>query len=199
MITGELKNQVDKIWEAFWTGGISNPLTVIEQFTFLLFLRRLDERQFLAENKANTTGHHVDNPIYQDTHQKLRWHRFKNVDPESLFELFTQPQTDCDNLTVFEHMKQLGSSAGVFAQFMKGVTFMIPTPKLLDQVVQMIDKIQMDDQDTKGDLYEYLLSKIASAGTNGQFRTPRHIIKMMVDMMQPNKYDTLCDPACGTA
>ena len=199
MITGELKSQVDKIWEAFWTGGISNPLTVIEQFTFLLFLRRLDERQLLEEKKANMIGSTVENPLYQTTHQKFRWHTFKNSDPESMFALFTQPQTDSDNLTTFEHMKQLGSSAGVFATFMKGATFMIPTPKLLDQVVQMIDKIQMDDRDTKGDLYEYLLSKIATAGTNGQFRTPRHIIKMMVEIMQPNKEDTLCDPACGSA
>jgi type I restriction enzyme M protein len=96
-------------------------------------------------------------------------------------------------------MKQLGSGAGIFAQYMKGATFMIPTPKLLDQVVQMIDGIQMDDRDTKGDLYEYLLSKIATAGTNGQFRTPRHIIKMMVEMMEPTQEDTICDPACGTS
>ena len=199
MITGELKNQVDKIWEAFWTGGISNPLTVIEQFTFLLFLRRMDERQLLEEKKANLIGSPVQSSLYTESQKKFRWHSLKNTDPETLFALFTQPQADCDNLTVFEHMKQLGSSAGVFAQFMKGATFMIPTPKLLDQVVQMIDKIQMDDRDTKGDLYEYLLSKIATAGTNGQFRTPRHIIKMMVDIMQPNKEDTLCDPACGSA
>ena len=96
-------------------------------------------------------------------------------------------------------MKQLGTEVGVFASFMKGATFMIATPRLLDQVVQMIDKIQMDDRDTKGDLYEYLLSKIATAGTNGQFRTPRHIIKMMVDIMRPTQEDTVCDPACGTA
>ena len=199
MVTGELKSQVDKIWETFWTGGISNPLTVIEQFTFLLFLRRLDERQQLAEKKANIIGVEAKQAIYQKQHAKFRWHQFKNVDPETMFALFTQPQTDVDNLTVFEHMKHLGNEAGVFAQYMKGATFMIPTPKLLDQVVQMIDKIQMDDRDTKGDLYEYLLSKIASAGTNGQFRTPRHIIKMMVEMMEPNREDTICDPACGTA
>lgn len=184
---------------AFWTGGISNPLTVIEQFTFLLFLRRLDEQQLLAEKKANTLGSPLQNPIYREAHKKFRWHTFKNLDPESLFALFTQPQIDSDNLTTFEHMKQLGSEVGVFARFMKGATFMIPTPKLLDQVVQMIDKIQMDDRDTKGDLYEYLLSKIATAGTNGQFRTPRQIIKMMVEIMQPTQEDTLCDPACGSA
>ena len=199
MITGEIRSQVDKIWEAFWTGGISNPLTVIEQFTFLLFLRRLDERQQLAEKKANIMGIDVENPIYPPEYKKLRWSSFKNTDPETQYALFTQPQADCDNLTAFEFMKQVGAEAGVFAKYMKGATFMIPTPKLLDQVVQMIDKIKMDDRDTKGDLYEYLLSKIATAGTNGQFRTPRHIIKMMVEIMQPTQEDTLCDPACGSA
>lgn len=199
MINGELRSQVDKIWESFWTGGIANPLTVIEQFTFLLFLRRLDERQQLEEKKAHLIGGQIQNVIYTDAQKKFRWHTFKNNDPETMFALFTQPQLDAENLTVFEHMKQLGSDAGIFAKYMKGATFMIPTPRLLDQVVQMIDKIQMDDRDTKGDLYEYLLSKIATAGRNGQFRTPRHIIKMMVEMIQPTKEDTICDPACGTA
>ena len=203
MITGELRSQVDKIWESFWTGGISNPLTVIEQFTFLLFLRRLDESQLLEEKKANITGVPITNPLYKDEHKKFRWHNFKDKDPEVIYNLFTMPQVDSDNLTVFEHMKQLGAlngnSAGVFSQYMKGATFMIQTPKLLDQVIQMIDKIKMDDRDTKGDLYEYLLSKIATAGTNGQFRTPRHIIKMMVEMVQPKKDDKICDPSCGSA
>mgnify|MGYP001377720889 FL=1 len=197
MITGELKSQVDKIWEAFWTGGISNPLTVIEQFTYLLFIRRLDERQLLEEKKANIAGIPIQNEIYSSAEKELRWSSFKHKDPQTLFDLFTKPQVN--GLTVFEHMKEIGEGAGVFAQYMKGATFMIPTPRLLDQVVQMIDKIQMDDRDTKGDLYEYLLSKIASAGTNGQFRTPRHIIKMMVDMVQPTKEDTICDPSSGTA
>lgn len=197
MITGELKSLVDKIWEAFWTGGISNPLTVIEQFTYLLFIRRLDERQLLEEKKANIAGIPIQNEIYSSAEKELRWSSFKHKDPQTLFDLFTKPQVN--GLTVFEHMKEIGEGAGVFAQYMKGATFMIPTPRLLDQVVQMIDKIQMDDRDTKGDLYEYLLSKIASAGTNGQFRTPRHIIKMMVDMVQPTKEDTICDPSSGTA
>jgi type I restriction enzyme M protein len=199
MITGELKSQVDKIWEAFWTGGISNPLTVIEQFTYLLFLRRLDESQQLEEKKANMMGIPMQNPVYAEGHKKLRWGQFKNADTDVMFELFTLPQLDADNLTAFEVMKQAGEKAGVFAKYMKGATFMIPTPKLLDLVIQMIDQIKMDDQDTKGDLYEYLLSKIATAGTNGQFRTPRHIIKMMVEIMQPSPEDTICDPSCGSA
>ncbi len=197
MITGELKSQVDKIWEAFWTGGISNPLMVIEQFTYLLFVRRLDERQQLEEKKANVVGIEIKNPVFTKEQEALRWSSFKNKEPETMFELFTKSQTD--GLTVFDHMKSVGETGGVFSQNMKGATFMIPTPRLLDMVVQMIDKIRMDDRDTKGDLYEYLLSKMATAGTNGQFRTPRHIIKMMVDMVEPQTEDTICDPSCGTA
>ncbi len=197
MITGELRSQVDKIWEAFWTGGISNPLTVIEQFTYLLFIRRLDENQLLEEKKASMTGAPLKNSFYTEDQKELRWNSFKNKDPETMFNLFTRAEPG--KQTVFEHMKEIGNKGGVFAKYMKGATFMIPTPRLLDQVVQMIDKIEMKDRDTKGDLYEYLLSKIAQAGTNGQFRTPRHIIKMMVEMVEPKKDDLICDPACGTA
>jgi type I restriction enzyme M protein len=197
MITGELKSQVDKIWEAFWTGGISNPLSVIEQFTYLLFIRRLDERQLLEEKKANTVGIPIQNEIFSPAQKELRWSSFKNKDPESMFEVFTKPVLD--SMTVFDHMKQVGNTGGVFAEFMSKANFIIATPRLLDQVVQLIDKINMNDRDTKGDLYEYMLSRIASAGTNGQFRTPRHIIKMMVDMTQPKKDDVICDPSSGTA
>ena len=197
MITGELKSQVDKIWEAFWTGGISNPLSVIEQFTYLLFIRRLDERQLLEEKKATTVGIPIQNVIFTEAQKELRWSSFKNKDPESMFEVFTKPIVD--DMTVFDHMKQVGDSAGVFAEFMSKANFIIATPRLLDQVVQLINEINMNDRDTKGDLYEYMLSKIASAGTNGQFRTPRHIIKMMVDMTQPKKEEIICDPSSGTA
>jgi type I restriction enzyme M protein len=197
MITGELKGQVDKIWESFWTGGVSNPLTVIEQFTYLLFIRRLDENQLLEEKKAAMIKKPVTNVIFTEEQAELRWSSFKNKEPQAMFDLFTKLVVN--ELSVFEHMKQVGDKVGVFAQYMKGATFMIPTPRLLDQVVQMIDKIKMEDRDTKGDVYEYLLSKIATAGTNGQFRTPRHIIKMMVDMVEPKKEDTICDPSAGTA
>jgi type I restriction enzyme M protein len=197
MITGEIKSQIDKIWESFWTGGVSNPLTVIEQFTYLLFIRRLDETQIMEEKKANMIKKPVSNVIFTPAQQELRWSSFKNKDPETMFDLFNRPTAG--SLSVFEHMKQVGDAVGVFAHYMKGATFMIPTPRLLDQVVQMIDKIKMEDRDTKGDVYEYLLSKIATAGTNGQFRTPRHIIRMMVDMVEPTKEDTICDPSAGTA
>jgi type I restriction enzyme M protein len=197
MITGELKSQVDKIWESFWTGGVANPLTVIEQFTYLLFIRRLDEIQLLEEKKAAMISKPVAQVIFINEQAELRWSSFKNKAPQEMFDLFTKLVVD--ELSVFEHMKQVGDKVGVFAQYMKGATFMIPTPRLLDQVVQLIDKIRMDDRDAKGDVYEYMLSKIASAGTNGQFRTPRHIIKMMVYILQPKKEDTMCDPSSGTA
>lgn len=199
MITGELRSSIDKIWNDFWTGGISNPLTVIEQFTYLIFLKRLDDKQLLKEKEANLLGVPMDRPIYTKKQTPLRWSSFKDKEPESMFELFTRPQRELDDLTVFDFMKNVGADGGVFAEYMKGATFMIPTPKLLDKVVQQIDKLPLENRDTKGDLYEYMLSKIAEAGTNGQFRTPRHIIRMMVEMTKPQKEDIISDPACGTA
>ena len=139
----------------------------------------------------------LKNPIFTETQSDLRWNIFKNKDPQTMFELFTKPMVD--DMTVFDHMRESGNQGGVFANFMQNAQFQIQTPRLLDQVVQMIDKVKMEDRDTKGDLYEYMLSKLSTAGTNGQFRTPRHIIKMMVDMVQPKKEETICDPACGTA
>ncbi|PXX30402.1 class I SAM-dependent DNA methyltransferase [Arenibacter sp. ARW7G5Y1] len=197
MITGDIKSQVDKIWDSFATGGVSNPLTVIEQFTYLLFIRRLDEIQLLEERKSAMIKKPIGNIIFTKEQSELRWNSFKNKEPQAMFDLFTKQVVD--DLSVFEHMKQVGDASGVFAKYMSGATFMIPTPRLLDQVVQLIDKIKMDDRDTKGDVYEYLLSKISTAGRNGQFRTPRHIIKMIVDMVQPKKEDSICDPSAGTA
>ena len=193
MITGELKSQIDKVWEAFWTGGLSNPLTVIEQMTYLLFVRRLDEIQTQKEQKANLLRIAIEEPIYTEDEYELRWSHFKNIDPEEMHKLFTKEKG------VFDFLRNVGSRSAAFSKFMKGATFMIPTPRLLAQVVEMLSNIDMSDRDTKGDVYEYLLSKIASAGQNGQFRTPRHIIKLMVDMTQPTLEDVICDPSCGTA
>ncbi len=192
MITGELKSQIDKVWEAFWTGGLSNPISVIEQMTYLLFIRRLDELQTQKEQKANLLKQTIEEPLYSTGEEHLRWSRFKNMDPEVMHKLFTQQEG------VFDFLKNIGSKSAAFSKFMKGATFMIPTPRLLAQVVEMLSNIDMVDRDTKGDVYEYLLSKIASAGQNGQFRTPRHIIRMMVDMVQPTVEDTICDPSSGT-
>lgn len=192
MITGELKSQIDRVWEAFWTGGLSNPLTVIEQMTYLLFIRRLDELQTQKEAKANLLKQPIDTPIYSEGEQELRWSRFKNMDPEVMHKLFVKQDG------IFDFLKNVGTKSAAFSKFMKGATFMIPTPRLLAQVVEMLSNIDMSDRDTKGDVYEYLLSKIASAGQNGQFRTPRHIIRMMVDMVQPTLEDVMCDPSSGT-
>ncbi|WP_210489885.1 type I restriction-modification system subunit M [Rufibacter aurantiacus] len=192
MITGELKSKIDKVWEAFWTGGLSNPITVIEQMTFLLFIRRLDELHTQREQKAAFLKKEIENPVYQKDEYELRWSYFKNTDPDVMYRLFTKENG------VFDFLKNLGATDGTFSNYMKGATFMIPTPRLLAQVVDMLSGINMEDRDTKGDVYEYLLSKIASAGQNGQFRTPRHIIKMMVQLVNPTPEDIIADPSAGT-
>lgn len=196
MLNPELRSQIDKIWEAFWTGGVSNPLTVIEQITYLLFLKRLDEQQETKESQARLTKKPIKDPIYQPSEKPIRWSSFKEEGaPEKLYEIFTRPNG------AFDFIKKLGEDKkSTFSKYLKGAVFMIPTPRLLSNVVDLISKINMKDRDTKGDVYEYLLSKIASAGQNGQFRTPRHIIKMMVAMMQPkyNEREVICDPSAGT-
>jgi type I restriction enzyme M protein len=193
MITGEIKSQVDRIWDAFWSGGISNPLEVIEQMTYLLFIKRLDELHTAKEKKANRLKQPIERPIFDTTQQHLRWSVFRQMgDASALYSLVADK--------VFPFIKTLGGGEGsTYSGHMRDARFTIPTPALLAKVVDMLDVIPMEDRDTKGDLYEYMLGKIASAGQNGQFRTPRHIIKLMVDMMAPKPTDVICDPACGTA
>lgn len=190
MITGELKSKIDAVWLAFSSGGISNPLEVIEQITYLLFIRRLDDLQTLKEEKARVTGT-VEEPIYQPSQSNLRWSVFKNTSPEVMF------QTVADE--VFPFLRQLGTDGSTYSGHMKDSRLTVPKAALLSKVVDMLDELPLNDRDTNGDLYEYLLSKIATAGRNGQFRTPRHIIQLMVDMMAPQPSDEICDPACGTA
>lgn len=194
MITGTIKTKVDHIWNAFWSGGISNPMEVIEQLTYLLFIKRLDDIQTLKENKANRTGKPVEQPIFTPEQRNLRWSVFKELgDPATMYKVVAEQ--------VFPFIRNLGgeSDNSTYAQHMKDARFTIPTPALLAKVVDMVADIPMDDRDTKGDLYEYMLGKIATAGQNGQFRTPRHIIQLMVDLMEPKPGDTICDPACGSA
>lgn len=203
MLTGELKNKVDQVWNAFWSGGIANPLEVIEQITYLLFLRGLDSDQTREENKAvrlkteplrlYPAGADDKGLAYDD----MRWSRFKNKSPAEMFKVLSEH--------VFPFLRSLSESDGqaaattsTFAHHMRDARFTIPTPALLAKVVDLLDGIPMDDRDTKGDLYEYMLGKIASAGQNGQFRTPRHIIQLMVALTAPTPQDTLCDPASGT-
>jgi len=191
MITGGLRNKIDQVWNAFWSGGISNPLEVIEQITYLLFIRRLDELQTLAESKARYQGGVIEDPIFLPGQQHLRWGKLKNRDPEVMFRIIADE--------VFPFLRSVGGDESTYANHMKDARFTIPNAGLLARVVDMLDDIPMADRDTNGDLYEYMLSKLASSGTNGQFRTPRHIIQLMVDMTAPTPQDSVCDPACGTA
>ena len=202
MITGELKSKVDQVWEAFASGGIANPLQVIEQITYLLFLRGLDDRHTLAENKANATGRPIENPVFPEgrdgigpdeglPYAAMRWSRLRNEGAERMFAIV--------DAHVFPFLRAMGGEGSSLQKQMEGARFEIATPRLLANVVDLLDAIPMNDRDTKGDLYEYMLSKIASAGRNGQFRTPRHIIALMVAMCEPTRDDTICDPACGTA
>jgi type I restriction enzyme M protein len=197
MLTGEIRSQIDAIWNAFWTGGISNPLEVIEQITYLLFLRRLDDLQTLEELKAQRLKKPIERRIFPEgkdpkkmPYEQLRWSKFKNLEAR---EMYT---TVSDH--VFPFLRTLGGDESTYAHHMKDARFTIPTPALLAKVVDLIDHVPMEDRDTKGDLYEYMLGKIASAGQNGQFRTPRHIIRLMVEMVAPKPTEIVCDPACGT-
>ena len=202
MITGELKSKIDAVWDNFWSGGIANPLEVIEQLTYLLFVKALDERQTLAENKANRTGQPIDTVIFPEGEQflpeglissrpysDLRWSRFKHLSAVDMFDVVER--------YVFPFLHQRAEES-THAKHMRGARLTIPTPGLLQKAVDGLDGIPMEDRDTKGDVYEYMLSKIATAGQNGQFRTPRHIIRLMVEMTAPQPGDTICDPASGT-
>ena len=191
MITGELKSKIDRVWDAFWSGGISNPLEVIEQITYLMFIKRLDEIHTRKERKANRTKRPIENPIFTDGQEDLRWSKFKDYDPEAMYKIVDKG--------VFPFLRNLGGGDSTYSEHMGDARFTIPTPGLLARVVDMLDEVELDAGDTKGDLYEYMLSKIATAGHNGQFRTPRHIIQLMVEMTAPGPGDEICDPACGTA
>ncbi|MCJ0537456.1 type I restriction-modification system subunit M [Enterococcus cecorum] len=192
MITGELRNKIDRIWETFWTGGITNPLDVIEQFTYLLFIKQLDDVETTNENEANFLGVPFES-MFPDDCQQSRWSKFKNLgSAEEMYDIVLNG--------VFPFIKNLhqdGDSA--YSKYMGDAIFKIPTASMLTKIVDGIDGLELGDADSKGDLYEYLLSKVATAGTNGQFRTPRHIIKMMVDLVQPQPEDTIIDPAMGSA
>ncbi len=201
MITGELKSKIDAVWNDFWSGGISNPLEVMEQLTLLLFVKGLDETQTRAERKANRTGEPVEDVIFPDgvftpegkttgrPFADLRWDRLKNLPAKEMFNVVEQ--------YVFPFLQER-SAATTHGKHMKGARFTIPTPALLQKAVDGLDAIPMEDRDTKGDVYEYMLAKIATAGQNGQFRTPRHIIQLMVEMTAPTPGDIICDPASGT-
>lgn len=205
MLSAEIKSKIDRLWNNFWSGGISNPLTVIEQISYLLFIKRLDDIDNAKAKRANRMEVPytslfkelnekliADNKSTEDfNYELLKWSEFQHLDVNEMFDVVSQK--------VFPAIKMLGGAESSFTAEMKDAVFMIPKPSLLQESVRLIEGINMDDSDTKGDLYEYLLSKLATSGVNGQFRTPRHIIRMMVELMDPTAEDKICDPACGTA
>lgn len=198
MITGPLKQQIDKLWEEFWTGGITNPLTVIEQISFLVFSRLLDMRESTEEKKWKRTnsGKSFPGVLFSPAQQRMRWSSFsKEGDAATMLKIVRDE--------VFPHFKSLGGKGSTFGEYMADAICMVNKPSLLVSAVNMIDRLPLGIADTKGDVYEYLLSKLTTAGINGQFRTPRHIIKLMVDLvMQEMDHGeptwTVADPACGT-
>jgi type I restriction enzyme M protein len=189
MITGELRRRIDALWTEFWQGGITNPLTVIEQVTFLMYARLLDINETRDENREKRTGKAFQRRFKEDE-QSLRWSQFRHLGADEMLPLVRDK--------VFPHFKTAAASGTSFAEFMKDAQLMIQKPGLLVKAVNMINDLPLTSGDTKGDLYEYLLSKLTTAGINGQFRTPRHIIRLMVDMLEPRPTDTVGDPACGT-
>ncbi len=192
MITGEIRNKIDRIWDSFWTGGITNPLTVIEQFTYLLFIKSLDDKQLNSEKEASILGI-KPKVIFDKDNEELRWSNFKHFDSEKMYKVVSTE--------VFPFIKKLnGNADSSFARFMEDAIFTIPTPRMLETVVTNIDELMADlPLKDLGDLYEYMLSKLTTAGKNGQFRTPRHIIDMMVELVKPTPSDIIIDPAAGTA
>lgn len=204
MITGQLRSRIDKLWEEFWTGGITNPLTVIEQISFLMFARLLDIRESTEEKKWNRK--HKARPFpgvfFTSREQHLRWSQFRHQGGEDMLRVVRDE--------VFPHFRTLSGNGArprdengngrknTFSEYMKDAQLMIQKPSLLSSAVDMIDVLPLTQGDTKGDLYEYLLSKLTTAGINGQFRTPRHIIQLMVDLVEPEPTWTIGDPACGT-
>lgn len=192
MLVGEERNKVDQIWDTFWTGGLTNPLLVIEQFTYLLFIKQLDDME--TENEANAAllGYENEEKIFGPDQQDFRWSKFKNMSPSMQFKLMQDE--------IFPFIKNLHpDDEASYTRFMKDATFQISAPDKLAKIIEGIDKLELDEEDSKGDLYEYMLSKLASSKINGQFRTPRHIIKMMVEMAAPQPTDIIVDPAMGTA
>lgn len=204
MITGEIKSRIDTIWDTFWTGGITNSITILEQMTYLFFIKMLDDAQITKEANASLMGVAVKDPTFKDgcwhnpettqeiPYQSLRWSFFKNKDAEEMYRIISR-----DAFTFIKNLN-IGRESS-YSRFMANATFLIQNPRTLVKVVENIDSLDMNNRDTMGDVYEYVLGKMAASGNNGQFRTPRHIIKMMVEMMEPKLNDIICDPAMGSA
>ena len=205
MITGELRNKVDGIWDIFWAGGLTNPLDVIEQITYLMFIHDLDDADIRRAKESAMLGLPYESTFTKEVEiggrkidgSQLKWSVFRDFPAERMYTVMQE--------WVFPFIKELHEDKdSAYSKYMGDAIFKVPTPLMLSKVVDKLDDIfitmaQAQDADVRGDVYEYLLNKISQSGINGQFRTPRHIIKMMVDMVQPKPTDTICDPACGTS
>lgn len=204
MITGEIKTQIDNIWDAFWTGGITNSITILEQMTYLFFMKMLDDAQLKKESNAALLGVKVKDPVFGEgnwhnpetdkdvPYNSLRWSVFKNYDATRMYNIIRND--------VFPFIKNLNSGkSSAYSRFMENAVFLIQSERTLTRIVDGVECLDMNNRDTMGDTYEYILGKMAASGTNGQFRTPRHIIRMMVELMEPTLKDTICDPAMGSA
>ena len=205
MITGELKNRIDSLWEIFWTGGLTNPLEVIEQMTYLMFIHDLDDADNIRAKESAMLGTPFksifENEITIGTRvidgTQLKWSVFRDFPADKMYNVVQE--------MVFPFIKNLhADKKSAYSKYMDDAIFKLPTPLMLSKVVDAMDDlyVQMEklkESDARGDVYEYLLSKLATAGVNGQFRTPRHIIRMMVELMEPLADDIICDPSCGTA
>jgi len=219
MLSNELKSKINKLWDKFWSRGITNPITAIEQISYLLFMRRIDDADLDAQTKAAFAGVEYktlfirpkldekekpvvdanDNPVYESA-DDCRWSQFKELDPEGMLERVSQK--------AFSFIKSLNDPSQPFTRHMQNAVFIINNSALLDEAVKAIDEIFEDIkkqqnegqqfQDTQGDVYEYLINEIGSSGKNGQFRTPRHLIQFMCELIDPDWTDKICDPACGT-
>ena len=204
MITGDIKNRIDTIWDAFWTGGITNSITILEQMTYLFFMKMLDDAQKTKEANASIMGVAVKDPTFREgawhnpetdkdvPYETLRWSVFKNKEAEEMHRIISR-----DAFAFIKNLNEGKESA--YSRFMANATFLVQNPRTLVKIVEGIDALDMNNRDTMGDVYEYVLGKMAASGTNGQFRTPRHIIRMMVELMKPTLKDVICDPAMGSA
>ncbi len=219
MVTGVIKNKIDKIWTDIWAGGITNPLTVIEQLTYFMFIRSLDEKELENEVFENMAHQKVDKIFPQsEIGQSMRWSKFKEKDARDIFDIISQrvfpaiKKMKYGQLPDFNEKEELieipdnelkkESGKTAFSKYMEGATFLIPTPQVVQKIITGLDDLYEQDiagLDMQGDLYEYMLGKLATAGQNGQFRTPKHIREMMVKLLEPTPEDYIVDPACGTA
>lgn len=205
MITGEIKNKIDQIWDVFFVAGITSPIAVLEQMTYIFFMKLLDDKQLSEEALNAFLGQPLKNPAFppgemwhnpetdQDIpYEEMRWNKFKDLGPDNMYQMVRQ--------NVFEFIKQIGTGEeSAYSRYMKSAIFLIPNARTLSKIVDGISALDMNNRDTMGDVYEYILGKMAASGTNGQFRTPRHIIRMIVELMSPSPKDYICDPAMGSA